>query len=775
MMASLMVAAVALVGLIPLHGLPHQSAGASVPPTAPCPGGVAQCITVTLPCGSGPCLTVTAGPTENIGTGQYVFLALTNFPPGDTARVAYCPTSQPPVIVADPQCASGPYLGTSLSPSVLPVQADGSLLSSFPTEVDAVGPDQAQINAHQLVATVPPPTQQNFYCDNSPDFCAIEVTDDGPGVGLGAGNPDDTASNTLIIPITFASSSGGCPASDPLVFTDSAFSLEHFVPAADDSTCGGATGVALSNTATNSEQVVSDFSTGGTQIAFTDDPDDPAQLALLQGKNYAFIPVAVSATVVGFLAGDSQPAQRVAYPVSSYDLTPNMVAGLITSNYTEPGGSDVLIPPLNCAQIAGCSSSNISTYDAFDYLNPAPAGLTTPGEFNLSFSSVATGASYQVTDWACRAPNVPFNVSVPLIGGGSNSQARSKGTTTTTLPAPTPVLVTDANVAANTMTTAPSAGVAWPPLGDPTATWPYPQCQAYPVLPVLSASSAQYTFAQTPSAQALDIRKYAYGGGGQPVLQGPVSLAAFGAMDWSEAAFAGLPDASLQNAAGDFVAPSAASIDAALDDAVVGANGVLTYNYNNENDSAAYPMPLVTYALVSTDSQSAAVEQSEGDLLANLVSYSHNGGTIPLPAGYVPLPDNLYNQANAEISKLFPTAVVPAPSSHTSPSHGPTTTSPSVSRTTPTVGILGQSDVQSGGTVTTRSAGSTSGGAPKAAPPAPLPPGFDPIILAALGGKDGWIIPGLVGVMLMLFIAGPACYGVPRLRRRLARLKETQT
>ena len=700
-----------------------------------------QCVTVTVPCSPGPCLTVTAGPTQNIGAGQYIYLALSNFPAGDTARVAYCPTTQPVTIVADPECASGPFLGTVLSPSVLPVQADGTLLASFPTDVDASGPDQTAITAHQLVTTVPPPPPSSFFCDNGPDYCAIEVTDDGPGVGTGAGNPDDTAANTMIIPITFASSSNGCPSTDPLLFTETAFSLGQFIPAATDSTCGTATGVADANTSTNTDQVVSDFASGTAPIVFTDDPSDPVQVADLKGQGYAYVPIAVSATVVAFLAGDSQPEERVGYPVSSYNLTPNMVAGLLTSLYSQPSGSDVLIPPLVCAQIAGCTTSNESNYDAFDLLNPAPAGLTTPGDFNSSFSSVSTGASYQVTDWACHAPNVPFTVSLPLLdGGGSEAQAQGpRRTTTTTTPAPSPVSVTDDNVAATTMTTAPTAGVAWPPVGDPTATWPYPNCQAYPVLPVLSASSGQYTFAQTPTAQALDIRKYAYGGGGAPVLQGPVALASFGAMDWADAAYSGLPSASLQNAAGNFVAPSAASIDAALADATTGSDGLLSYNYGDANDPAAYPMPDVTYALVSTAPQSAATDQAEGDFLANLVSYSHGGGSIPLPPGYVAMPDNLYNQAVAEITKLFPTAVVPSPFPHGS-SSSPSSkaavhTSPGGSTPTGTGGEFANTDgvtLPSSGGTSVRTAGRTK------VRPAPLPPGFDPVILTASAARmDG--------------------------------------
>ena len=50
---------------------------------------------------------------------------------------------------------------------------------------------------------------------------------------------------------------------------------------------------------------------------------------------------------------------------------------------------------------------------------------------------------------------------------------------------------------------------------------------------------------------------------------------AFSAMDASEADFYGLLPANLQNASGAFVAPSAASITAALNDATAAPNGTL--------------------------------------------------------------------------------------------------------------------------------------------------------------------------------------------------------
>ena len=69
-----------------------------------------------------------------------------------------------------------------------------------------------------------------------------------------------------------------------------------------------------------------------------DDPADPSQEAQeFGGRKFAFVPVAVSATTVGFLA-DQQFGNSL-LPIGTYRLTPTMVAGLMTSQYFDPTGS----------------------------------------------------------------------------------------------------------------------------------------------------------------------------------------------------------------------------------------------------------------------------------------------------------------------------------------------------------------------------------------------------------------------------------------------------
>jgi len=71
----------------------------------------------------------------------------------------------------------------------------------------------------------------------------------------------------------------------------------------------------------------------------------------------------------------------------------------------------------------------------------------------------------------------------------------------------------------------------------------------------------------------------------------------------------GLRVANIQNAAGNFQAPDAAGTSAFLGEATVDANGFLTFNYKT-TVAGAYPLGIVSYALVDTKTPNAAAVKS---------------------------------------------------------------------------------------------------------------------------------------------------------------------
>ena len=731
-------------------------AGAASPQ---CPEGANQCVPVTPPgCTTPPCPAALVGPTTDVGDGAYVYVQLSDFPAGDWVAIEFCPASQS--TNTDPVCANDPngFAGINFVTAVSKLLPDGSGLLSFQVTSDPPG------QGSQGIPGIDVDNQQSqatpFYCDNSQaNACDLEITDIGQGTGSDAGDrpttlPPYTTVNTMIAPLTFRAASTGCPSTDPIIDTEGSFSMEQFLPSAVEATCADpSTGVVGLNISLDSRSVVSDFASGIAPLVFTDDPNDPSEQAALTGSKYVLIPVAASASVVAFLSASelNVNSTEVPSPESTYNLTPNMVAGMLTTAYTSSYGSDVLVPPLTCQEV-GCGK-NPGNASSFNLLNPVPTGSDGPSSLLSGFSSVATGSSDETTSWLCSMPNVALSV---------------KDTKGKTLP------VVDPNLAATTLTT-PGVNV------NP---WPFPNCSSYPVIPTLGKNQGNYQPAQTPAGQAEKIRTQ-WGGGSEgptPGLLGTNSAAGFGAMDWGDAAYFGLNAANLLNASGKFVAPSATSIDAALTDATALPNGTLAYNYAT-TDPSAYPTPMVTYALLSTAPQPHDQVVAETNLLTNLVSFSHSPtGDVPLPAGYVPLPDNLYAQANNEIQTALTSIPAPPP---VPPGGGSTTGSPprstpgtqgsNPSLVQPSESTLGSSLAPAGLTnVHIQQLGAqTSPAGPSVATPKPkskhLNPGFVPRIISLLGGRDRWLLPLLLGALILSLPSGSLVLVMTKARRRLAR------
>jgi hypothetical protein len=654
----------------------------------------------TLPCSSAPCPTVDVSPNGDLQNEQSVTIKTTDFSSQDSFRVALCSgvTSS-----TDPSCLTGLWDNSDYTPISIPVsdnQAQGNLTTvTYPVFLEPSGEGNTVLPALDVLDHNN--NTPGFFCDNSKDPCDIVVTDEvgqGPVVGLG---PTVDATNSIIVPLKFRAQTSGCPASAPQISTYGSTSIEQLLPTVTDATCSGSTGVVPFNITLDTQSVVSGYASGTATVGFIDNPQDAAQLSALKGKHYEFVPVAISASTVAFLAGDVLNSLSV--PISTYNLTPNMVAGLITSEYESPTGnpknstggfdfadSDNLVsaleagsPSVTCAQIYGCipnnrfSESNLDSFDLFNSLSPDAVvnGGVSPQSFGSFMPNVPTGASYQTTDWLCHAPNPTTTATVLENVPGSN-------------PVATPVRVNDPNAAPATLTFAPQSSV-WPPSGDTGAAWVFPVCKGISDFPSISGSSIFFSAASTPALQAKNMRSWAYGGSELPLPQNQDDpLAAFGIMDSSQAQFAGLNEASLENASGNFVAPTPASVEAGLAAAQLCTGSTITstcpantyqYSYSNP-DPTAYPMPDITYAIVPTSPQPAATATNIKNLLTNMINFSTSGA---LPSGYYPMPASMAKSALAELSSIVAKKTPPTTTTTTTTTTtSPTTTTPTT--TTPT-------------------------------------------------------------------------------------------
>ncbi len=585
---------------------------------------------------------------------------------------------------------------------------------------------------------------------------------------------------------------------------------------------------------TNSVCPIYDVISGNVPVSFTDDPEDPATLAEEKqaGGKVAYIPIAASATEIAFngAAGFTNGSGSITFPLSSYQLTPAQAAGIMTQLWTSTTASPGVPNDDLCAQLktkagkalcketttTGSQNLTVETangktdnldvsqatslqtqeepFDTYGYassgtyaqgiqyfigendkanygdtgyalLNPWEfrydgADTTTEQSLGAMWPSTASGPTFETTGWMCDAPNTNYPVNLPW--GGT-------------------ALVQDIMSGQQILANAEFGPVAAPnnPQGLPSGVVdehvnsPATNCQAVSTLPIdFNNSTAITADLYGPSSQPLTAQHLMqsavlkYGGSGG---------FAFTTMDSSEADFFGLYPASLQNASGAFVSPNAQSVDAALNDATTNADGTISPNFDDTADSSAYPLPMVTYAVVSTSTQPTAAQATElKNLLTNLVTYSKEGGTPsePLPAGYVPLPSSLASQALTDIANdiVSPSASTPSSPNGTSGSGG---SAPATGPSSTPGAAFGGSALR--GASTTHGGSSVSGAHGSVTPTSPSngsagsPPGnFVGRLITVTVGDSRYFVPALLALALLCLIAGPLLYLSPTLRRPTA-------
>jgi hypothetical protein len=664
------------------------------------------------------------------------------------------------------------------------------------------------------------------------DIPVADVTQDGlpPVAGY------SPLGHAVIFPVTFSQSGNGC-GSAPDMAVDASYSVEQFLPAAGSATCNDAGGVIVlptelqsvdgqgCSTGGGSSCPIEDVIDGTVPVTFTDDPEDPATLAELKaaGGKFAYIPIAVSATEIATLgeAGTS----GVALGLDSYQLTPALAAGVMTQLWNSATSTPSDTADDICGQLAGkaqCKITGLTTPTSikvetakgktgnldvsassslipktetfgltsysgdfssvgvggvigtspkvfygdtgFALLNPWPfsagGSAIDEGALGSMWPSTPSGASYEATGWMCSAPNLQYTGALPF-GGQATVQDILSGQQ----------ILADAEFGpvAAPVKQGNNDGLT-PGVVVQSVVEPSKKCRPISGLPTdFSGTAAGVNYLYLPSSSPLTaaaalqkaLGKYTSGG------------FAFSAMDSSEADFFGLFPASLQNAAGDFVSPSQQSITDALNDVTTNPDGTVSPNYDDTGDAGAYPLPMVTYALVSTSAQPSATQASElGDLLTNLVTYSHNGGTssAPLPAGYVPLPSNLYSQALADI-----TSDVVSPGGSSSGNSGgtgsgsagtPAAASPRGAASTPAAGVAaavhgGGVAHGSGASATQANGAGPSGGSQGASSSG----NFVGHFITVTVGDNRYFIPGLLLFALLCLLAGPLLYLWPTLRK----------
>lgn len=631
------------------------------------------------PAGAGACGTVDAAPTQGLGGGQFVRLSFSGFPAADSGvSVYYCadingsnqlnaPGAKPPV------CGNtdGLYDEAPLPVQMYPQTSDAQLTpgtGEASMQAAEVGSGGQTIPGSQFVfgGAISTP---GFYCDGTSAYpCEIVVTD----ITITGGSGDFTtdSSNSVAIPIGFASAVA-CP-NAPLVQADSEFGIELILPIVAHLGCSqnASTAVNPLDSAVGGQKAMSNLAAGDVNISFTDDPEAKDEQTSLKSGPFKLIPIALSANTVAF---DSQIfGGSTKYGVGQVSLTPTMVAGLmgVDGNWPEAFFADDVVSCSGpsekgtkgaCLGLPCLLTNQCSLFNQLNYV----AGFQNFANSAAFWRADGSGANDGLLSWLCAAPKVP-------ISWGSSYPPSS--------------YPTESASAATELETV--LGSHLTPGGPPLTS-----CPAGDQLPNMQAAPVNLLTESDPSQQALKSLSFVQnglGGGGSPFGASD----AWANMNWAEALYYGMSTASLQNAAGQFVQPNAASLDAAVSDAATNPDGSLTPSYTNTSDQTAYPLPDVIYAAVSTTPTDPATATAETDLLNQILALTGTGGTNvgQLPQGFVPLPANLVSTAQADI-KTDIVAAPPKPAASTPPTGGsgttPTASTPAGTNQLGPSGLLG--------------------------------------------------------------------------------------
>jgi hypothetical protein len=571
---------------------------------------------------------IIAGPTQNLGLGQYVYVQLSGFGPGDTALVGFCsdPNNAPLPAQNLQNPPVPPVCGTS-TPSYNAPPIGG--IPIFSTTTGPITQGTAATSVETEEASPPglplPGNGNSFYCDTTAaNACDIVVTDFAITGQQGDFNID--AANSVAIPLTFAPPAS-CPGAAQ-VTSESEYGIDVLTPLLAQLSCAQnspSKAVIPVETAVGGVTAVKDLSHGTTQIAFTDDPESADQQQSLKSGNFALIPVALTANTVGVDAqirgsGLNGTQLGINYPINEMQLTPTMVAGEITDqgNYWTSNTADDQKRCIGPSVLSGacggypCFFGGTLKCSLFDQLNYLP-GYKNYSQSGAFLQEGTSGATDQLFTWLCNAPTVALNYGPGYPPGQTESHSGLQ--------------TLDTGFFHKT-----GAGVTCPAGQD--------------AVPGFTAPQFFFTY-NNPETQNIKAPTWVVNNSGAQ------AAAAFINQNWAEGQYYGVGAvAALQNAAGNFVQPSATSLDAAVAVAKTNADGTLTPDYASTNPDA-YPMPDVIYAAVSANPVPAAQAAAETAELTQMLALTGTGGSNvgQLPAGFVPLPASLVTQAQADIAK----------------------------------------------------------------------------------------------------------------------------
>jgi hypothetical protein len=420
----------------------------------------------------------------------------------------------------------------------------------------------------------------------------------------------------IVIPLHYAKAVQNCGFSQADFSVEGSPFMQRAMTSWQSGLCNLSSPVSVAYSGEISEpQARSDFLAGAADVALTTQP------AGTPGRHpYTYAPVGISAAAVSYWLDDTKTG--VPYP-SGLKLTPLLLLKALTQSYTYTipcsQKSAKPQPPLVCDPNVSGDPTDLLSDPQFKALNP---GLSPPFINQTPMIPIVEGdnsdMTWQATSWIADNKDAAGFLAGQALPDGEHLNGAYLGTK---------------YPLTNFQASDPDgwAFFAYQPVSPPNVV-AIDQVQNTPpsldpTNPVLNNGKPTGGYNRVPAQQ-----------------QGSRTLMAI--LDEPDAAAFLMPTFALQNPAGKYVTPTAASMAAAVKDMTVNSDGITREDNPNAKDPAAYPLTMVSYAMVPTGGISKHKAAEIANWLDWVAGHGQAQGTNlgQLPPGYLPLPGFMRQQ-----------------------------------------------------------------------------------------------------------------------------------
>lgn len=404
----------------------------------------------------------------------------------------------------------------------------------------------------------------------------------------------------IIVPLHFARTPNDCPVRNPDFTAIGSPMLARAMASWQSGLCSISNPVSIQYDSAQSEPLArTDFQDGEDDVALT---TLPAQGASKYPFTYA--PVAISAESIAYWVDNPNNGK----PVTNIKLDQRLVLKLLTQSYNfeNEGCGHGVIPTtgVGCDNAVDGDPLSLFADPEFKQLNPHVASV---GD-GFQIPTVLSGESdmtWELTNWIEANPGA-----AAFAKGGFDPWGEHINTDYEGMQMPTDSL--------NSMD-------------------PYP--------PIAHRYSPTYPLSQVATYQvdnwypATDWQQDLFGNYDALVPEIPGNRALFAILDQADAQLFQLPVAALQNADGQYVTPTDASMTAAVNGMITARNGITENLSQTRKVPGAYPLTMVIYAMVPTGGVSKQTAAKIAQWLDFVAGPGQQSGNAPgqLPPGFLPL------------------------------------------------------------------------------------------------------------------------------------------